>query len=142
MNTKALFLIIFQIFIIQNMFSQSIVGTWKTIDDETGEARSYVEIFEKGGKFFGKITKLLDSPVNSVCEKCEGSKKNQPIIGLEIISNMKPYDDYWSYGQVLDPESGSEYKCNISLDGNDKLKLRGYVGFPALGRTQIWHRVK
>ena len=141
MNSKTLFFVLLQLFFLQTVFSQSIVGTWKTIDDESGEARSYVEIFENAGKFYGKITKLLDSPEDSICEKCEGAKKNKPVIGLEILWDLKPYKDYWSYGQVLDPESGNTYKCNVSLEGKDKLKMRGYIGFAAFGRTQVWHRV-
>jgi uncharacterized protein (DUF2147 family) len=123
-------------------FAQSPVGIWKTIDDETGAAKSHVEIFEKNGKLYGKIVKLLEREPDVVCIECPGAKKNQKVIGLEIICDMKAYDDYWSYGKILDPESGKEYKCNISLDGNDKLDVRGYVGFAALGRTQRWIRVK
>ncbi|MFT4758064.1 MAG: hypothetical protein ACI9XO_000646 [Paraglaciecola sp.] len=123
-------------------FAQSPVGIWKTIDDETGAAKSHVEIFEKNGKLYGKIVKLLEREPDVVCIECPGAKKNQKVIGLEIICDMKAYDDYWSYGKILDPESGKEYKCNISLDCNDKLDVRGYVGFAALGRTQRWIRVK
>ena len=34
--------------------AQSITGRWKTIDDESGEDRSIVEIFERQGRYFGK----------------------------------------------------------------------------------------
>ncbi|MFT6809134.1 MAG: hypothetical protein ACJA01_002366 [Saprospiraceae bacterium] len=47
----------------------------------------------------------------------------------------------WSGGKVLDPKNGKTYKCKIELDGNNELKMRGYVGIPALGRTQVWERV-
>jgi len=55
---------------------------------------------------------------------------------------LKPYDDYWSYGQILDPENGKTYKCNVSLNGKNKLDVRGYIGFAALGRTQTWIKVE
>jgi uncharacterized protein (DUF2147 family) len=123
-------------------FAQSPIGVWKTIDDETGAAKSHVEIVEKNGKLYGKIVKLLQREPDVVCVECPGAKKNQKVIGLEIIWDMKPYDDYWSYGKILDPESGKEYKCNISMNGSNKLDVRGYVGFAALGRTQTWIRVQ
>ena len=73
-------------------FTQSIVGTWKTIDDESGKARSIVEIYEKEGKYFGKILKLFreegEDP-DPVCDECEDHRKGQKVIGMEIISEMK-----------------------------------------------------
>lgn len=40
--------------------SQSVVGKWKTIDDETGKPKSIVEVYEKSGKIYGKIVDILD----------------------------------------------------------------------------------
>ena len=42
----------------------------------------------------------------------------------------------------LDPTTGKLYKCFLALEGNDKLKVRGYIGVSLFGRTQIWNRVK
>ncbi|MCG8327868.1 MAG: DUF2147 domain-containing protein [Chitinophagales bacterium] len=119
------------------------VGIWKTIDDETGEAKSHVEIYEQGGKYHGKIIKLLLKPADSVCEKCPGKRKNKKVVGMVIIEDLKPYDDYWKKGNILDPESGSEYGCSIWFeDGEpDELKVRG-IHWTGLYRTQTWHRVK
>ena len=142
MNKQVLTTVLFFLLHLSIVHAQSPVGVWKSIDDETGEAKSHVQIFEKDGKIFGKIVKLLQSDEDSVCEKCPAEKKGQKVVGLEIIWDLKSYDDYWSYGQILDPESGKIYKCNLSLEGQDKLNVRGYIGFAALGRTQTWHRVK
>lgn len=142
MKSKTIFSIAILMFVALISFAQSPVGVWKTIDDETGAAKSHVEIFEKNGKFYGKIVKLLQREPDVVCVECPGAKKNQKVLGLEIIWDMKPYDDYWSYGKILDPENGKEYKCNISLNGKNKLDVRGYIGFAALGRTQTWIRVE
>lgn len=122
--------------------AQSPVGIWKTIDDNTGEAKSHIEIYEKDGKFYGKIVKLLLSPEDKVCEACSGDKKGKPLMGMNIVENLEPYDDYWSYGTIMDPESGKVYKCSIWTEGPDKLKVRGYIGISLAGRNQIWHRVK
>lgn len=117
------------------------VGLWKTIDDETGEASSHIEIVEKDGRYFGKIVKLLQEDENTICEKCPGEKKNQLLVGMEVLWDLKKHKDYWSYGRIMDPKNGKTYKCNIRLEGEDKLKVRGYIGFAALGRNQIWHRL-
>ena len=124
-------------------FAQSPVGTWKTIDDNSGEARSHVEIYEQNGQFFGKISKLLKSEPGVVCDECKGDKKDKPVLGLVIIENLQANKDYWKGGTILDPESGNDYNCSIWFeDGNTEvLKVRG-KHWTGLYRTQTWYRVK
>ncbi|MEL6926104.1 MAG: DUF2147 domain-containing protein [Bacteroidota bacterium] len=124
------------------MAQKSPVGIWKTIDDATGEAKSHVEIYEQGGKYYGKITKLLQRPADTVCEECSGARKNKPLVTMVILEDLEPYKDYWSYGKILDPENGKTYKCSLWVEDEDTLKLRGYIGISALGRSQNWYRVK
>lgn len=125
-------------------FAQSnILGKWTTIDDESGEARSVVEIFERGSKVFGKIVKLHPEPgedPDPVCDKCpeDDDRYNKKVIGLEIIRNMKWADTELSEGTILDPESGKIYQCKLWLEG-ENLKVRGYWG--PFFRTQTWKKV-
>lgn len=123
--------------------AQTPVGTWKTIDDNSGEARSHVEIYEQNGKLFGKIAKLLLADPSTVCDACKGDKKNKPVLGLVIIEDMKSNKDFWKGGSILDPESGKDYGCSIWFDdGNtDILKVRG-KHWTGIYRTQTWYRVK
>lgn len=119
------------------------VGVWKTIDDETGEAKSHVEIYEQDGKFYGKVVKLLLKPADTKCEKCSGKRKNQPVVGMVIIEDLEPYRYYWAEGTILDPASGKEYGCSVWFedDDNSKLYLRG-KHWTGLFRDQTWHRIK
>lgn len=127
----------------QTSQAQSVVGKWKTIDDETGEAKSVVEIYEEGGKVYGKIIAIFDkAKENDVCKKCEGDKKNKPLKGMVILAGARKDGSSWEGGTILDPTKGKIYKCTLSLENKDKLKLRGYVGISLLGRTQYWERVK
>lgn len=141
---KNLFLTLMFIFAGTYAFGQSAVGTWKTIDDETGKAKSYVEIYEKGGKLYGKVTKILTAgKENSVCDKCTDARKNKPILGMEILSAVeKDGKNSWDDGKILDPNKGKVYDVSLELENADKLKVRGYMGVSLLGRTQYWHRVK
>ncbi len=124
-------------------YSQTIFGKWKTIDDETQKAKSIVKIYEKDGKAYAKILTLLDEgKKGSLCTECSGKNKNQPIEGLVIINGLKKDGDEWNGGKILDPKTGKKYKCYISLENENKLKVRGYVGFALLGRTQYWKRVE
>lgn len=130
-----------------SMNLNSPVGIWKTIDDKTKAERAIVEIFERDGKIFGRIQKTFPKPEDKPnCEKCPGAEKDKPIVGLEILKNVKkdsddPKDLNWSGGTILDPNNGENYKVKLELlDDGKKLKVRGYIGFSLLGRTQYWHR--
>jgi uncharacterized protein (DUF2147 family) len=120
--------------------AQDVVGKWKTIDDETGKERSLVDIFEKNGKVYGKIVKLLNSDdPDPVCDECDDSddRYNKKIIGMEIIRDMEKMETGYEDGNILDPENGRVYRCKIWREGKD-LKVRGYWG--PFYRTQTWQR--
>jgi len=123
--------------------NDSPVGKWRSIDDKTGKAKSIIEITLNDGTLEGKIIELLDpSKPNPLCEKCKGEKANQPITGMTIIWGVTKQGDYWGKGKILDPKKGKTYKVKLSLENDgQKLKVRGYIGTPALGRTQFWERV-
>lgn len=123
----------------------SAIGTWKTIDDETGKEKSLVEIFESNGVLKGKIVKLFrnhDEDQNPKCDKCSGDKKDQPLIGLEILWDLKASgNNRWADGEIMDPKKGKIYSCKIELiENGKKLKVRGFMGFSLLGRTQVWEK--
>jgi uncharacterized protein (DUF2147 family) len=122
---------------------QSITGKWKTIDDNSGEERSIVEIYEKNGKVYGKIIKLFRKPgedPDPICDDCDpnDSRYKKKIIGMEIISNMTKAGKEYDGGSILDPESGKVYRCKLWIEGNE-LKVRGYWG--PFFRTQTWKKV-
>lgn len=121
------------------------VGTWRTIDDDTGKAKSIVEISDAGGELQGKVVKVLqsDQGEHPICKDCEGERHNKPVEGMTIIWGMQRDGDEWSGGQILDPNNGKTYKCKMSmLDGGQKLKVRGFIGFSLFGRSQVWERVQ
>ncbi len=123
--------------------AQSVLGKWKTIDDATGDAKSIVEITERDGRIYGKVVELLNPAMKNLkCKDCEGADKDKPVLGIEVIKGLKKDGDKYTDGKILDPSSGKLYKCTVSFDSADKLKVRGYVGISAFGRNQIWHRVK
>lgn len=119
-----------------------IEGKWKTIDDETKQPKSIVEIYKKAdGKYYGKISQLLIKPENPNCAACKDDRKNKPLVGLEIIRGLAKDDEEFTGGTITDPKSGKTYKCTIKKDG-ENLSVRGYVGISLMGRTQTWQKVK
>lgn len=124
-------------------YAQSVVGTWKTIDDKTGQEKSHVKIYEtKSGNLQGNVVKILTpGREDAKCEKCKGDRKNKPIDGMTIIWGMKKDGDGWADGRILDPNSGKEYSCKMRLKDENTLEVRGFLGISLLGRTQTWYRV-
>lgn len=122
------------------------VGAWKTIDDKTGKPRALVRITEAEGVLTGRIERLFREPdeeQNPMCDHCTDDKKGKPITGMQILSGLKQDGDarHYSGGRILDPGNGKTYRCKVEMSEDGKsLHVRGYVGIPALGRTQTWVR--
>ena len=119
-------------------------GVWKTIDDETGKERSFVELRVVDGELTGVIRDIIPLPGDSpdqLCDKCKGELKDQPVVGMRIIWGLTEEDGVWAGGLVLDPKNGKIYKCKItpSEDGRS-LEVRGYLGVSIFGRSQTWYR--
>ncbi len=124
--------------------TSSPVGTWQTIDDHTGQPKALVQISQTSdGTLAGKVIKGLaanDQPERR-CTACTDARKDQLILGMTIIDDMKKSGDGWDEGHILDPESGKIYKCKMHLEDNgQKLVVRGYIGVAMLGRSQTWNR--
>ena len=115
-------------------------GKWQTINEETKKAQSLVTIWEEEGQLKGRIDELLNpESKGTLCDKCEGERKDQPIEGMTFIWNMSKDGDRYEDGKILDPASGKIYSANMELiEEGSKLKVRGYIGFSLLGRTQVW----
>jgi uncharacterized protein (DUF2147 family) len=121
---------------------QSPIGLWKTVDDKTGMPRAIVRIYVQDGKYFGRIERSFTPGAETrVCSACTDERKNQPIIGLVIVRNMTKQDSVYGGGDILDPDTGSVYRCKFHL-GKDGtvLAVRGFIGFSLLGRSQTWQR--
>ncbi len=117
-------------------------GLWRTIDDETGQARSLVRIEESAGQVSGRVERILTpGKENARCEACTGDLQNQPIVGMTILQGLKAGEDGYEGGTILDPNNGKTYRCQLWLDdGGKKLNVRGYIALPVFGRSQVWHR--
>jgi len=129
--------------ILKAQINDPITGYWKTFDDETNQPAAIVLISEKNGLFSGVVTKLLDPKAIPICEKCTDARKDKPIMGMEILTDLKKTADTYAGGRILDPDDGDTYRASIKLtDQGNKLELRAYIGLPLLGRTQTWIKEK
>lgn len=124
------------------------VGSWKTIDDVTGQPKAIIHIWETpNGVLYGRILRIFPShgkDQNELCTACQGAKHNQRMVGMVILNGLTQDQENmskWSGGEILDPKNGKTYHCTIEVvDGGRKLNVRGYVGVSLFGRTQTWLR--
>ena len=120
------------------------VGRWRSIDDSTCQPKAVIEISEaSNGTLQARIVRLIDTSKGAapLCDKCSGSRRNQPIVGMTIAWGLRRKGAAWEGGRILDPENGKEYSVRMTpVAGGRKLEVRGFLGFALLGRTQVWTR--
>jgi lathosterol oxidase len=124
--------------------AQNIEGRWTTYNETTGSPLSVIEIVKKGNSLEGKVSKIYIEPYQGedpVCTKCEGERKDEKVINMNIMWGFKKEGTRWSEGEILDPQSGQVYNSKLWLQDDNTLMLRGYAGILDLFyRTQTWKR--
>jgi uncharacterized protein (DUF2147 family) len=120
-----------------------LIGLW---EPSNGKAR--VKIEKIGNKYYGKIV-WLKEPNDPQTGKPKLDKNNPdesmrsvPLKGYRMLKDFTYGDGEWSNGSIYDPESGSTYNCVIKAKDDNTLDIRGFVGVKALGRTDVWKRMK
>jgi uncharacterized protein (DUF2147 family) len=124
------------------------VGLWKTVDDTTGREKGLVRIVAENGVLTGRIEGTLEpgEPRRRTCELCTDDRRDKPLLGMAILRGVRASTDdpgIWDGGDILDPDSGKVYRVRLKLLGDGReLQVRGYIGVPMLGRTQVWRRAE
>ena len=135
----AIFVLTF--FTVSNASASQIDGLWLT---ENKRAVIAISACENGDPICGKIHWIIDGGMQ-VDEKNENPEfQNQPLCGLQILYGFKQNNanNEWNDGKIYKADDGDLYNANIKQINADTLRLRGYVGIPLFGKTQIWKRVK
>lgn len=138
-NMKVLFTLVITCFFYLSE-AQTIIGKWKMVGMKSGKERSLIKIYEKDGKYFGKVVEVYpkagDDP-DPVCSECQDYRKGQPIVGMDIITDLEYNGRNGEYkgGEILDPATGSVYDCKAWLGKDGYLRVRGYLFF--IGKTYV-----
>ena len=146
---KKVFILLMSLFIGIPVFSQSdadqLIGNYYIIKEDT-KAESRVQIYKNSdGKYEGKIVWLKNPNKPDGTPKYDEKNPNpelrkvrsdQVVLLKNFTYNEKNKE--WSGGTIYDPEEGKTYKCNLKFESATKLKVRGYVGIPALGKSMYW----
>ena len=123
------------------VFAEDILGLWETGD-------SHVEIHACGDRLCGRIVALdepLDKDGNERFDKNnpDPALRSRPVLGMDLIAGLvRAGRKKWEDGTIYNPRDGKTYKCEMKLQRNGSLKVRGYVGTPLLGKTVVWTRIE
>ena len=123
-----------------------LAGLWQEYSDDTGALEALIRIEKlSDNSYVGKIEKILPETAQNAgltCKDCPGNFRNKPLLGLRILSGLSRQDGLtFSGGEILDPDDGRIYQCNIRLskDGNT-LEVTGFLGFKWIGHSEIWKK--
>jgi hypothetical protein len=110
----------------------------------TGQPRAEIRITDNSGVLSARIERsLAPDPYKEQthCGKCTDDRKDQAIIGMEIVRAARHTDDsdWWEGGQILDADNGKTYTLWLRVN-DDTLRVRGYIGL--FYRTQTWVRAQ
>jgi len=124
--------------------AQQVLGVWTP---EERDSEIEIAICE-GGKICGRIISLTEPLNEEGTEKLDINNKDaslwsRPIMGLELLTGFAADGETkWKGGRIYNPRDGKTYKSTLTLKADGTLKVRGYIGIPALGQTQVWSRVR
>lgn len=121
--------------------AKGLMGLWTTIDDKTGAPRAVVKLaFNQNGQLTGRILEVFKQKGDKgMCQNCSGRFKDKPVKGLNFLWGLKKKKEgVYGSGRILDPKTGRIYRAKVTLKDDAHLLVRGYIGIPLLGRTQIW----
>lgn len=132
---KVLGLVIILCLGLTNLHAQErALGSWKMVDESSGRLKNVIKFYQKGDEYYGKIVDTNPkpgTPANPICDKCDGARKNQHVIGMDVLTGFE-YDDRANEfvdGEILNPKDGKEYDAKVWVGDDGNLRVRGYKFF-------------
>ena len=103
-----------------------VTGIWSTKEPGSREPQVHIRVYQWKNRLYARIIRLVHvkNPPKAIISK-NGKESRRPLIGTTIFRDLVKEDDSWYGGRLLDPNSGSEYRCRVWRVGGH-LKVRGY----------------
>ena len=126
----------------QKYDADDVTGRWMTANNE-----SIVEIYKDNSLYYGRFVWFAD-PMNEKGKPLrddknpDPAKRNRSLMGMTFMFGFD-WDGKgkWTHGRIYNPQDGRTYSAQLQMKEKNLLGLRGYIGLPALGRTEVWKRV-
>lgn len=121
-----------------------LIGIW-----EPSHGKARIKIEKIGTKYFGKIV-WLKEPIDPATKEKKTDKNNadetlrsKPLLGLRVLKDFElTAKNLWANGTIYDPENGNTYNCKIEMKDANTIEIRGFIGVPTFGRTDVWKRMQ
>lgn len=128
--------------------ADKILGTYYVADDQSDEAVKIKITKTSNGTYEGKIVwmkypNFKDGTPKTDIKNPDASKRKTPADKIQMLYHFK-YDakeNKWVDGEIYDPVHGKTYKSKMWFESATELRVRGYIGVPALGRTMKWKKL-
>lgn len=123
--------------------ADKIVGIWWN-----EEKTSKIKIEKNDGKYIGTVVymipeKYVDGKPPLDEENPDEKLQSRSVVGLQILEDFvyNAEDKEWKDGKIYDPKSGKTYDCYAWFDGDELLKLKGFVmGMRFIGKSSEWYK--
>lgn len=119
-----------------------VLGVW-----QNGSGKGQVQIYKQNGRYYGKICWIKDTKDAGGELKVDKNNpdetlRQRPLLGIQMMRDFTYDDGEWNGGKLYNPKDGKEYQCILKLTDTNTLKVRGYIGFSFVGKTDIWSRIR
>jgi uncharacterized protein (DUF2147 family) len=114
--------------------ANKVAGTWQS---QSGITR--VKVSPCGAGLCGHVV-WQKSPSKDV-HNPDPSKRERPIVGLQLVSNMKPVgNDEWR-GAIYNYEDGKTYHGKVKVVSGNAIQIGGCVMGGMLCQSKTWTKV-
>jgi uncharacterized protein (DUF2147 family) len=122
------------------------VGVWADDTENT-----HIELYLCGTKqLCGKLVWLRPTVDSTAARPLldvhnpDATKRQHPLLTLRILRGLRynASNERWEDGEIYDPNNGRTYSCYLRLHSKNRLEVKGYIGFPLIGRSHYWTRVR
>lgn len=107
--------------------SDSATGVWRM-----SNGKVTVKVTQCGGNLCGKVVALKKprddkGRIRRDKENPNPALRSRPVVGLTILSNMKPAGQgYWK-GTIYNPDDGNTYRSEMRLQNANTMRVDGCV---------------
>lgn len=128
--------------------ADKILGVYYISDDQSDEDCKIRITKTSSGLYEGQIIWVKNplfkdgSPKRDI-KNPDPNKRNTPGDKIKLLFHFR-YDSKtskWVDGEIYDPVHGKFYKSRMWFEKEGVLRVRGYIGIPALGRTMTWKKI-
>lgn len=112
------------------------IGDWRV-----GDGSATVRIGKCGAALCGVVASTRSAPGRDI-KNPDPAKRRRSVIGIQVLSNMRPAGASAWIGTSYNAEDGQTYEARMSMQGDQALTLQGWVPNGGACGSETWTRVR